>query len=126
MALSREEVVALLVAALGHDGRHDPGDELVQAGWLDTADRAGWTFPEALDAVHRHYVDSDAYLSAGAVTRLIRERRALAQWGIRKREQLAERARRTAELAALAGPEHAAHREHLRRTWPTLTTEENP
>lgn len=123
LAVSPPEVVALLVAAFGHDGRHDPGDELVQAAWIDTADRAGWTFPEALDAIHRHYVDSDAYLSAGAVTRLIRARRALVDRERIKAEQAEARVRHRELVEDAARPERVAFRAHLRRVWRTITQE---
>lgn len=123
-ALSPAEVVRLLVTALAHDGRHDPADELAQAGWADVADRAGWTFPEAEEAIRRHYVESDAFITPAAVTRLIRARRALVERERAKAHQLAELARHREVTASNLRPERAALRAHLRRAWRTLTTKE--
>ncbi|HEY8590212.1 MAG TPA: hypothetical protein VIL55_11735 [Naasia sp.] len=124
-ALGPTEVVALLVVALGFDGRIDPDDELTQIAWSDIADRAGWTYPEAVDAIRAHYLESDGFVTPAAVTRLIRARRALVERERAKAEQLAEVARHRELTASNLRPDRAAHRARLRRIWRTLTAKES-
>ena len=131
-ALSPAQVVRLLNTALAFDGRHDPEDELAQIGWSDVADRAGWTVAEAEEAIRQHYVESDAYVTPAAITRLIRARRAAVDREREKAERRAWLARHQEATASNLRPERAELRAHLRaqlrahlhRTSPSLTTEE--
>lgn len=113
--MNTADVVALLAVALAHDGRHDPGDELVQLAWREVAVRGGWTVREAEEAIHSHYAHSARFLAPGEITQRIRRARATAQDRRLRAEQLD--ARRQLPAAATASPERRAW---LRRNWRDL------
>lgn len=64
------EVRQLLAIAMTYDHRK-PGEATVMA-WLEAAQRARWTFPEAREAVLDHFANSTDYLMPGHVTAAIR------------------------------------------------------
>lgn len=72
--MNRDEIIDLLTAASAYD-RRSVGEADV-AAWSEAANRAGWTFPRALDALHEHFATSTAWLMPGHVTQLIRARAA--------------------------------------------------
>lgn len=65
-----QEVRAILAAAMAYDNRK-PGEANI-AAWMEAAVRGRWTFEEALEAVHDHYLKSPDWLMPAHVTAFIR------------------------------------------------------
>ena len=68
------EIRTLLAAAVAYDNRRPSQANI--AAWCEAANRAGWTFPAALDAIHAHYAESTAFLMPGHITTRLAERSA--------------------------------------------------
>lgn len=74
MPMDEFEIRGLLAAAMVYDNRK-PGDAAI-AGWAEASARGGWTYGEALNAIHAHYTESRDFIMPGDITRAIRARRA--------------------------------------------------
>ena len=68
--MNRNEVVDLLTAASAYD-RRTIGEGDVRA-WSEAANRAGWTFEKALDALHDHFASTSKWLMPGHITERLR------------------------------------------------------
>lgn len=64
--MNETEVRALLAACVAYDNRRPSAANI--AAWCEAANRAGWTFQAALDAIHAHYAESTAFLMPGHIT----------------------------------------------------------
>jgi hypothetical protein len=64
--VTEQEIRALLAAAVAYDNRRPANANVI--AWEEAANRAGWTFDAALDAVHAHYAESAAWLMPGHIT----------------------------------------------------------
>lgn len=71
--MNDQQIKALLGAAMAYDHRK-PGEAMVSA-WMESASRARWTYPEALEAIHAHYAEDTEYLKPGHITQRIRASR---------------------------------------------------
>lgn len=71
--MNETEVRALLAACVAYDNRRPSTANI--AAWCEAANRAGWTFHGALDAIHAHYAESTAFLMPGHITARIAEQR---------------------------------------------------
>lgn len=71
--MNRNEIVDLLSAAIAYDNRNPTEAQIL--AWGEAADRARWTYREALDAVHTHYSRSSDYVMPGHITELIKAER---------------------------------------------------
>jgi len=71
--VTETEVRALLAAAVAYDNRR-PSKANITA-WEEAANRARWTFPAALDAIHQHYAESTAFLMPGHITARLDQQR---------------------------------------------------
>lgn len=71
--LTDREVRHLLAVTMSYDNRK-PSDSAVLA-WGEAASRGRWTFDEAVEAVHEHYVRSNEFLMPAHITALVRSRR---------------------------------------------------
>lgn len=71
--LTDREVRHLLAVTMSYDNRK-PSDAAVLA-WGEAASRGRWTFEEAVEAVHEHYVRSNEFLMPAHITALVRSRR---------------------------------------------------
>lgn len=71
--LTDREVRHLLAVTMSYDNRK-PSDAAVLA-WGEAASRGRWTFDEAVEAVHEHYVRSNEFLMPAHITALVRARR---------------------------------------------------
>ncbi|OBA62209.1 hypothetical protein A5780_19315 [Nocardia sp. 852002-20019_SCH5090214] len=76
--MTHDEVISVLQTAATYDGRK-PADSLIDA-WTQAAWRAGWSYDDALDAVHQHYSASTDWIMPGHVTKLIRTGGNSPQW----------------------------------------------
>lgn len=70
MALTQDEVRALLAIAVAYDNRK-PG-EVTIAAWMEASERGRWTFPAAVEAIHEHYATSTQFLMPGHITAFVR------------------------------------------------------
>lgn len=75
--MSRDEVKELLKVVTRYDNR-PPSNETLDA-WFASANIAGWTLPEATEAVARHFTYSTDYLRPAHVTILIDAKRSPAR-----------------------------------------------
>lgn len=74
---TRRDAIDLVSTIIAYDNRED-SDSVILA-WREAGERARWTLPEALDAVHSHFAESTGWIMPGHVTERIRAtRRALA------------------------------------------------
>lgn len=79
MTLNQNQVVALLKVATAYDGRERGRADIL--AWSDSAERAQWTYEEALEAVKEHFAFDGGFLNPAAVTKRVtanREARAKA------------------------------------------------
>jgi hypothetical protein len=67
------DTIDLLTAIAAYDGRA-PSEAAVIA-WREAGDRAHWSLPEALDAVHSYFAESTAWIMPAHVTAIIRAER---------------------------------------------------
>src|SRR5437763_5817368 len=82
--MTEQEVRALLALAMSYDNRKFPGDANI-AAWMEQANRNGWTFVTAREAIHQfHSTSPDKFLSPSHITAIIEDVRA------RIRKHLAE------------------------------------
>ncbi len=72
-ALGVDDVTSLLQMAAADDKRTIGYAE--KAAWASAAEIAGWTFPEAADAIRHHQATSTDYLRAAHITAHIRDHR---------------------------------------------------
>ncbi|MFI0469273.1 hypothetical protein ACH347_34805 [Saccharopolyspora sp. 5N102] len=92
MSLTQNEIVGVLKVATAYDGRQR-GEADVMA-WMDSAARAEWTYPEALEAVKDHFAFDGGWLNPAVVTKRIAakrdaaERARLAEIGAAKRAEI--------------------------------------
>lgn len=81
MSMTHPEIVRLLQVITVYDGRDRGADDA--RAWQESADRARWTFGEALNAVHEHFAHAtgeDWWIKPGHITERIRTgRRAKAE-----------------------------------------------
>jgi hypothetical protein len=70
---TRADTIDLLTAIAAYDGRA-PSEAAVIA-WREAGDRAHWSLPEAIDAVHSYFVESTAWIMPAHVTAIIRAER---------------------------------------------------
>jgi hypothetical protein len=66
MSLTRNELVGLLKVATAYDGRERGKPDVL--AWFDSAQRAGWTYPEALEAVKDHFAFDSGFLTPAVIT----------------------------------------------------------
>ncbi|MBF6515561.1 hypothetical protein IU421_14910 [Nocardia cyriacigeorgica] len=72
--MNRDQVIDLLMAAKAYDNRKI--DEVMVMAWSESARRARWDYPAAVDAVHEHFANTPgAYLMPGHITERIRAMR---------------------------------------------------
>ena len=67
--MTEQEIRALLAVAMADDNRK-PGDAAVQS-WLDHAERGGWTFATAREAIRHHFATSTEYLTVAHINRIL-------------------------------------------------------
>ncbi|GAA2376401.1 hypothetical protein [Gordonia cholesterolivorans] len=70
MSLDRDQTIDLLTVIAAYDRRSSGEGDI--AAWSEAARRAGWTFPEAVEAVHAYFAESSKWLMPGDVTERIR------------------------------------------------------
>lgn len=73
MGLTEDQVRALLTVCVGYDNRR-PGQVNVLA-WQEAAERGGWTFEIAQEAIHDHYAKSEAFLLPAVITAYVKRQR---------------------------------------------------
>lgn len=71
--MTRDEVIDLLTVAAVYDNRKP--DPAMLAGWTETARRARWTHPLAIDAIHEHYTNSTERIMPAHITRHVQAAR---------------------------------------------------
>lgn len=71
--MTRDEIVDLLTIISSYDRRVP--DLAAIIAWEESARRAKWTYPEALEAVHEHFAFSADYLKQAHITALIQAAR---------------------------------------------------
>lgn len=71
--MTRDEIIQLLGGAACYDSRK-PSEGMVNA-WLETAQRARWTYNEATDAVKTHYTESTDFILPAHVAQRIKAAR---------------------------------------------------
>ncbi|ALG06835.1 hypothetical protein [Kibdelosporangium phytohabitans] len=74
--MTEDEIRALLAVAMSYDNRR-PGDANV-AAWQESAARAKWTFPEAVNAIKDYYTnttDPRPFVMPSHVTAALRQGR---------------------------------------------------
>ncbi len=71
--INRDQIIDLLSVVATYD-RRTVGEMDVRA-YGEAAERAGWTFDEAVEAVHRHFATSTAWLMPGHITDTLRAQR---------------------------------------------------
>ncbi|MGW1678524.1 zinc finger domain-containing protein [Saccharopolyspora sp. NPDC002376] len=92
MSLTQNEVVGVLKVATAYDGRQRGEADVI--AWMDSAARADWTYPEALEGVKDHFAFDGGFLGPAVVTKRIQARRdaaeraRLAELGAAKRAEL--------------------------------------
>ncbi|MGW5645043.1 zinc finger domain-containing protein [Saccharopolyspora sp. NPDC003752] len=92
MSLTQNEIVGVLKVATAYDGRQRGEADVV--AWMDSAARAEWTYPEALEAVKDHFAFDGSWIGPAVVTKRIQARRdaaeraRLAELGAAKRAEL--------------------------------------
>lgn len=99
--LTRNETLDLLSAVTAYDNREATPENVL--AWQEAAHRGRWTFDEALDAVHAHYVETDKWLMPAHITERVRDRRRDALARETGREQI------EAQRAIEAGREARVH-----------------
>lgn len=92
MSLTQNEIVGVLKVATAYDGRQRGEADVI--AWMDSAARAQWTYPEALEAVKDHFAFDGSWIGPAVVTKRIQARRdsaeraRLAELGAAKRAEL--------------------------------------
>ncbi|MCF8610012.1 hypothetical protein L5G28_07535 [Gordonia sp. HY285] len=66
MSIDHDQTVDLLTVIAAYDRRTVGKGDI--AAWHEAARRIGWTYPEALDAIHAHYAESTKWLMPGHIT----------------------------------------------------------
>lgn len=94
--LTNNQVVELLKAASGYDGRR-PNDPARDA-WAEQAKRGRWTYAEALEAIHDHYAETEKWIMPVVISAKIKEAR-------RQRAEAERRATEAARTVDAAGQE---------------------
>src|SRR5690606_14803821 len=98
--ITDDDIFALLGAAAEYDGRRVATADLNT--WQQAANRAHWTYDDALDAIHEHYTHHTEWIRPAHITQQIRRHRAQPP---------------KAELPALPGAHaHPDHRDRI-ATW---------
>ena len=72
--LNHDQVINLLSVVVGYDGRFDASKAKVLV-WHEAARRGRWTYAEAEEAVHQHYLESVDYLMPAHISTRIRATR---------------------------------------------------
>lgn len=70
--MTYDEIVNLLTTAALYDNREPDDEGLIAAVWQRASELAGWTYPEALDALYAHFAESKDYLMPAHITERIR------------------------------------------------------
>lgn len=72
--LDLDQVITLLAVVVGYDGRFDASHARILV-WAEAARRGRWTYDEAEEAVHQHYLESTDYLMPAHIGQRIRATR---------------------------------------------------
>ena len=73
MTMSTDDVVDLLSAITAYDNRNASTANVL--AWAKAAELGRWTLPEALDAVHAHFVESTDFLMPAHITTRVKATR---------------------------------------------------
>src|SRR5258706_4503848 len=71
--LTNEQTIDLLTAVSAYDGRK--ANRATVMAWREAGERARWTFPEALDAIHEYFTESSEWIMPAHITTRIRTAR---------------------------------------------------
>ncbi|WIX76001.1 hypothetical protein QRX50_31575 [Amycolatopsis carbonis] len=79
--MSTHEAARVMALLTAYDNRN-AGEGSIFA-WSEASRRAGWSFDEAIEAVHTHYAETRQFMMPADVTRIVRAHRAarsLPEW----------------------------------------------